>query len=137
MTIVKSVEQAYEILGSDVVRFVNGRAWDSAGAKYGILATMVSSEWWLSHEGRIENSGGAPSSMAESKLKSAAVRFLRDDLLRTTKQRIWGLVFTLHPDGKFNLQYDYNRPEDYEETDETIDVSLSDFAEKIKKQDGT
>ena len=45
---------------------------------------------------------------------------LRDDLLATTGARIWGLTFTLHPEGKFKIEYDYNKPEDYEETDETI-----------------
>ena len=49
-----------------------------------------------------------------------ALYFLRDDLLRTTGQRIWGLTFTLFPDGKFKIEYDYNKPEGYEETDEVI-----------------
>jgi len=53
-----------------------------------------------------------------------ACLFLRSELLRKTGQRIWGLAFTLHPDGKFNLQYDYNKPEGFEETDEAIDVSI-------------
>lgn len=72
--------------------------------------------------------------MAESKLKAAAVRFLRDNLLNTTKQRIWGLSFTLHPDGKFSIQYDYDKPQDYQETEDAIDVSISDFAEEINKR---
>jgi hypothetical protein len=46
--------------------------------------------------------------------------YLRDDLLKTTGQRIWGLTFTLYPDGKFNIDYDYNKPEGYEESDEVI-----------------
>ena len=46
--------------------------------------------------------------------------FLRDDLLRTTGQRIWGLTFTLFPDGQFKIEYDYNKPEGYEESDEVI-----------------
>lgn len=50
----------------------------------------------------------------------SAARFLRDNLLKTTGQRIWGLTFTLYPSGKFNIEYDYNKPEGYEETDETI-----------------
>lgn len=49
-----------------------------------------------------------------------ALLFLRDDLLRTTGQRIWGLTFTLYPDGKFKIEYDYDKPEGYEETDEVI-----------------
>jgi hypothetical protein len=63
-----------------------------------------------------------------------ATLFLRDDLIRTTGQRTWGMLFTLYPDGKFTIEYDYNKPEGYEETDETIDVSLPDFAAQINKK---
>ncbi|VTU18922.1 hypothetical protein H4CHR_00282 [Variovorax sp. PBS-H4] len=49
--------------------------------------------------------------------------FLREDLLKSTGQRIWGLTFTLYPDSKFNIEYDYNKPLEYEETDETVDLS--------------
>jgi hypothetical protein len=58
--------------------------------------------------------------------------FLRNDLLKTTGQRIWGLTFTLYPDGKFYVEYDYNKPEGYEETDETVDLSQS--LEDLQKQ---
>ncbi|MEO8121767.1 MAG: hypothetical protein ABI606_20895, partial [Rhodoferax sp.] len=51
-----------------------------------------------------------------------AALYLRDDLLKTTGQRIWGLTFTLYPSGKFKIDYDYNKPEGYEETDETISL---------------
>ncbi len=49
-----------------------------------------------------------------------AALYLREQILRATGDRIWGLTFTLYPDGKFNIEYDYNKPEGYEETDETI-----------------
>jgi len=49
--------------------------------------------------------------------------FLRDNLLETTNARIWGLCFSLYPDGKFNIEYDYNKPEGYEDTDDVISVS--------------
>jgi hypothetical protein len=45
---------------------------------------------------------------------------LRNDLLETTGSRIWSLTFTLYPTGKFNIDYDYNKPDDYEESDEQI-----------------
>ncbi|MDQ7990411.1 MAG: hypothetical protein REI09_12315 [Candidatus Dactylopiibacterium sp.] len=51
---------------------------------------------------------------------SDEVVFLRDNILETTGQRIWGLSFTLYPDGKFDIEYDYDKPEGYEETDETV-----------------
>lgn len=49
-----------------------------------------------------------------------ALRFLQANMLESTGQRIWGLVFTLYPDGRFNIEYDYKKPENYEDTDETI-----------------
>jgi hypothetical protein len=48
--------------------------------------------------------------------------FIRDHLLATTGQRIWGLTFTLYPDGKFNIEYDYQRPDWYSEDDERADI---------------
>lgn len=58
-------------------------------------------------------------------LANDAAIYLRDDLLRTTGARIWGLTFTLYPTGKFKIEYDYNKPEGYEETDETIDAGAA------------
>lgn len=61
--------------------------------------------------------------------------FLGDNLLETTGNRIWGVDFTLFPDGKFNIEYNYNKPDDYEESDdiitgEEINQSLSDVNKK-------
>ncbi|MBF7683688.1 hypothetical protein I2F27_10210 [Acinetobacter sp. B5B] len=40
--------------------------------------------------------------------------------MNLTGDRIWELTFTLYPDGKFNMKYDYKKPKDYEESEETI-----------------
>ena len=66
--------------------------------------------------------------------------FLRDNLLQTTGQRIWGLTFTLWPDGKFKIDYDYDydKPEGYEESDEVItgdEINAS--LQKLTGQDGS
>ncbi|MFA7293581.1 MAG: DUF6882 domain-containing protein [Rhodocyclaceae bacterium] len=53
---------------------------------------------------------------------SDAIIGLRDHLLRTTGQRIYGLTFTLTPDGKFTIDYDYERPADYDDSDDTISL---------------
>ena len=37
--------------------------------------------------------------------------------------RASALEFRLAPDGTFKIEYDYNKPDDYEETDEQVDVS--------------
>jgi len=51
---------------------------------------------------------------------NTACVFVRDQLLQTTGRRIWGLTFTLYPDGKFNVEYDYNKPPNYEEDDDEV-----------------
>lgn len=51
-----------------------------------------------------------------------AIIGLRDHLLQTTGQRIYGLTFTLTPDGKFTIDYDYERPVDYDDSEETISL---------------
>lgn len=77
--------------------------------------------------------------MGDSSIDSgSAVLFLRDNFLRTTGQRIWGLTFTLFLDGKFKIDYDYNKPDGYEETDEVItgdeiNASLSNLNQENKK----
>jgi len=43
---------------------------------------------------------------------------LFNDLLKTTSARAWGLSFYLYPDGKLKIEYDYNKPEDYDEVHE-------------------
>lgn len=46
---------------------------------------------------------------------------LRDEYLRTTGKRIWGLTFTLYPDGKYDIAYDYNKPAEYDDSYEVGD----------------
>lgn len=132
---IETVEQAYQVLASDLQAFVNGRKWDFVLGKYQILHSMVSSTWELKSPSGSSFDGGREVSLSATKQKTSAIRFLRDDLLKTTGQRIWGLTFTLYPSGKFNIEYDYNKPEGYEETDETIsgdeiNASLSKLANK-------
>ena len=118
---VSNVEDAYQFLAKLVMDFISMRAWDNAGVHARITpgSVTLSDYWLISHGTRDEQAVGWGSN---SVLRSAtnAIRFLRDDLLLTTGQRIWGLTFTLYPTGKFNIEYDYNMPEGYEETDEVI-----------------
>lgn len=51
-----------------------------------------------------------------------ALKYIKNNILETTGQIIWGLVFTLYPDGRFNIEYDYNKPEGYEESDDEISI---------------
>ena len=53
-------------------------------------------------------------------LEHDASLFLRNHIINLTGEKIWGLTFTLYPDGKFEIEYDYDKPKDYEETNEVI-----------------
>lgn len=117
MSTINSVEEAYKALAKEVVEFVDDRPWDMARGIYQVLTHSTAHEWLLEKNGITNEKGKAPIFDA-----SKAIFFLRDHLLATTGDRIWGLTFTLYPDGNFKIEYDYNKPEGYEETDETISL---------------
>lgn len=128
-----TVEDAYNELGKSVLDFVAGRSWDTASCTSKIYNKMANTSWCFHKDGQRNSKavGWGDSSIDTG----GAALFLRDDLLKTTGQRIWGLTFTLYPDGKFNIEYDYNKPEGYEETDEAIsgdeiNASLGNLANK-------
>lgn len=119
----KSVEEAYQKLAEYVLAFIEVRAWEKAGCHFNIYSKMASGSQWLLKDGLIDEKGGFGGNSAAIWEGTDAAVFLRDDLLKTTHRRIWGLTFTLHPNGKFNIEYDYNKPDGYEETDEIISLS--------------
>jgi hypothetical protein len=110
-----SVEDAYSYLAEAMINACGESAWTGMVLKAQIYSGMVSSEFSIISANSVDETKYV-------KAISEAVRFLRDDLLATTGDRIWGLTFTLYPDGKFKIEYDYNKPEGYEETDETISL---------------
>ncbi|MET3443165.1 hypothetical protein ABIC94_003954 [Variovorax paradoxus] len=129
-----TVEQAYDAIGTYLLSFIGSRQWEGAVCKLRVYAKMASGSHWLIMNGVVDESRGFEENQDAMWAGLDAAIFLRDELLRTTGQRIWGLTFTLFPDGKFKLEYDYNKPDDYEETDETIDVSLTDFVDQLNKK---
>jgi len=113
------IEDVYMVLAQEIIAFIGNRQWIKAGGKYEVYNKMVASSWWLENEFGIDETGDfLPDEI--NRLASKGIFFLRDNLLETTGDRIWGVDFTLFPDGKFNIEYNYNKPDDYEESDETI-----------------
>lgn len=111
-----SVEDAYQMLAQTALDFVKSRDWDKAYCRCHIFERMASSVNWLEYKDiEDKKSLGWP---APGLSASSAALFLRDDLLKTTGQRIWSLTFTLYPNGKFSIEYDYEKPKGYEESDE-------------------
>ena len=115
-----NVENAYEVLAQYILSFVGSRSWDKGICKIGIFEKMAKGEQWLIFNGHKDEKGGFENDQTAIWNELDAAVFLRDDLLKTTGRRIWGLTFTLYPTGKFNIEYDYEKPEDYEESDELI-----------------
>ncbi|WP_139214122.1 hypothetical protein [Atopomonas hussainii] len=112
-----TVEEAYCRLAAYVLGFIDGRQWECAGCHMQIFQKMASGSQWFIYNGGREEKGGFernPSALWEG--LDAAI-YLRDDLLEKDGSRIWGVFFTLYPDGRFNVEYDYNKPDDYEESD--------------------
>ncbi len=115
-----SIEDAYIGLAQYVQAFIGARQWDVAGCKMHIFSKMAKGSQWLENEGTSDEQGGFEKNTDAIWDGLDAALFLRDNLLVTTGQRIWGLTFTLYPNSKFNIDYDYNKPADYEETNESI-----------------
>lgn len=109
------LEERYKFLGRYLLAFIGSRAWDVAVCQLRIYSKMASGSHWLVKDEKKDESGGFEKDPDALWVGLDAGVALRDQILETTGQRIWGLTFTLYPDGKFNIEYDYNKPEDYEE----------------------
>ena len=123
-----SVEDAYRQIASALADSGCGD-WYSVLFRTSILGTVCSAMTTT----LVSSSGDRSISLGfENAFKvNDSVIYLRDDLLETTGERIWGLTFTLHPDGKFNIEYDYEKPEDYDDSDDAI--SLAQAQESLAK----
>lgn len=113
---IDSAANATEELSKAVIDFVHGRDWSSASFQAKVFEKAVFSSCNLLQGQDVVSEGlDWPDSSIDT---SSATLFLRDEHLRTTGKRIWGLTFTLYPDGKYDIAYDHNKPADYDDSDE-------------------
>ena len=108
-----TVERVYTVIAEKMIAAVNTEKWQKLILYSAIRTKMVSSEFVIFLEHGTDETKYVKSI-------SDACFFLRDNLLSTTGKRIWGLTFTLYPNSKFNIEYDYNKPVGYEESDDVI-----------------
>lgn len=112
-------QEALQYLGNTCIYYINDRSWDQIQLKVEIFTKMVSP--CFSHIynkilfDKVEN---LP--LEQNMMIYDASLALRDHILNLTCDRIWGLTFKLYPNGKLNIEYDYQKPKDYEESEETI-----------------
>lgn len=116
----KTLEEAYQLFGNYALSFIENRAWDYVVCKFNIYENLVSGEQWLYNDGYRDNKGGFQEDPNAIWGAMDAALFLRQHILDLTGDRIWGLTFTLYPNGKFKIEYDYEKPEDYEVSDDLV-----------------
>ena len=116
----ETIEQAYEALAEYGLAFADNRPWDLIKVEFDIYHKMVSANRFLVFKGVKTDVGGFESESGSMWEGLNAVTYIRDYWFKSEGDRIWGLTFTLYPDGKFEIEYSYDKPEDYEETDEVI-----------------
>ncbi len=129
---IKNENEAYGIFAKYLMNYLRDNKWDKMILDVEIYGNMIRSFEKIIYKNQIIDDYRDISTDI-SNLQMDAVFFLRKYFIELTGDRIWGLTFTLYPNGKFEVEYDYNKPDDYEESDdvitgEEINKSLSQFA---------
>ncbi len=109
-----NTEDAYRLIAQQSIEMAGTIVWERLIAEIKVYEKMSSVINWAYVDGKKIQGDGAASIHLNSQA-SQAVLFLRDNLLETTGQRIWGLTFTFTRDGNFNIEYDYEKPEDIDD----------------------
>lgn len=116
---IKNENDAYEIFAKYLLTYAKSDEWEKLNLHIDIYHNMTRCfERLIFEEKEIDEYRTIPDDLSD--LQMDAAFFLRNHIIKSTGNRIWGLTFNLYPDGKFEIEYDYNKPEDYEEMDEVI-----------------
>lgn len=118
-------------LSNYVLDFIDGRNWDQAGCKaeigndYGAIKQP-----WFTSEGALYQQTNVTVTgehkWGNSAICNAAIDAVQQFVANHNQidgHRIWGLTYTLYPNGKFNIEYDYTKPAWYQE-EQSEPVSL-------------
>ncbi|MFA7028432.1 MAG: hypothetical protein WC163_10735 [Sulfurovum sp.] len=123
---------------NELISFANSRLWDKLLVNYEIIDRSTRpTKYILTFNNK--NDDEYYEIPFEVGVKTMhALLFLRDQILQERGKRIWGLTFTLYPDGKHEIEYDYNVPEGFNEQGEWIgeehkNEAVSEFLDNIQK----
>ncbi|MDD5358717.1 MAG: hypothetical protein PHI79_03380 [Sulfurovaceae bacterium] len=123
---------------NDLISFSNSRLWDKLTGSYEIINRAGGpTKYILSFNGADDDEYyEIPTEIVRKTFN--ALESLRDQILAETGKRIWGLTFTLYPDGRHEIEYDYNVPEGFNEQGEYIgeecaNEAVSGFFDNIRK----
>lgn len=112
------ISNLYQQLSEDLVEEIDTESWSKLMLSASILNKDASNIRFtvFSQQNEFDKALGFEKVFSINDLLVA----LRNLMLDISENRIWGLTFTLYPNGKFEIEFDYNKPEGYEETDEVI-----------------
>lgn len=117
--IISNEDEAYHILANALLEHAGDDMWDKLVLNTEVFNKMSRSEKTIySSEKVIEEYRELSNDILLS--EHDAAMYLKEHIYNLTGNRIWGLIFTLYPNGKFEIDYDYDKPKDYEETDDII-----------------
>lgn len=117
--IISNEDEAYHILAKALLEHAGDDMWDKRVLNTKIFNKMSRSEKTIySSEKVVEKYRELSNGILLS--EHDAAMYLKEYIDNLTGDRIWGLTFTLYPNGKFEIEYDHDKPEDYEETDDVI-----------------
>lgn len=129
---------AISCLKNDLISFSSNRIYDKLVVSYEIYNDGTHPIKYILKYNNIEDDDyyGIPPKISIQTMR--ALFFIRDTLLKETGKRIWGLTFTLYPDGKHEIEYDYNVPEGFNEKGEWIgeehnNEAVGEFFDNIRK----
>ncbi len=85
-----------------------------------IFKNMARGEHFFEYKGKVYENGGFEDGADPIWNGLDAAIYLHDVMLENTGHRIWGITFTLFPNGKFDIEYSYSKPAEYDESDDSI-----------------
>lgn len=117
MTAISRLEDAINAISAELLGFAGEREWDAIRGIYQLFPKAVFSAWEIVLADTVDKKGSIPEIDA-----SDALTFIRSDHIQQGLGELWGLTFTLYPDGTYHIEYDYQKPADYEDDlEDTID----------------
>jgi hypothetical protein len=109
-----NTETAYLSIVEEALAEAGSSPWDLLIIDKKIFNKACRTQHWLMFNNlKMQGNGDAPIDLRSKATKAAL--FLRDNLLETTGVRIWGLIFYYYKDGKFEVEYDYTKPEGFDD----------------------
>ncbi|QTL37582.1 hypothetical protein [Pseudoalteromonas viridis] len=105
-----NTEQAYNVIANVLfAHFEPSEQFDKLELKMEIGDGATKRQVWKYFNGVSSQPVGKRLPMQAGNDLEEAAFFLRDNLLETTGEQIWGLTFTLFPDSSFNIEYTYEK----------------------------